>query len=95
MKKKKLISSIVTFVHIVLVIIGGWLYSLNPLRKIFPFPFDTLYDSSGKLAKSYPLGLILFCTLMISMLLFWKDEIKRAIFIILVTLILIALYFIV
>jgi len=93
MNKNRLKSLIVMFVHIVLVIIGGWLYIRNPLGKTYSFPFDTIYKSSGELKGYHSLGLILFCTLMISMLLFWKDEIKRLLFIILVTLILIILYF--
>jgi len=94
MKKNKLISFIVMFVHIVLVITGGWLYIRNPLGKTYSFPFDTMYESSGELKSYHSLGLILFCTVIISVLFFWKDDIKRLLFTILVTLILICIYFI-
>jgi len=96
MKKNRFILSILMFVNIVLLVIMGWLYMRNPLGKIYSFPLDTIYSSCGEIAKSYySQGLIFSFITIISILLFWKNAIKRILFIILATLILIIHYFIV
>jgi len=81
MNKNKFIFFIIVFLNIALLIIAGWLYMRNPLEKIYNLGL---------------IGLILGITAIISSIgsfFFQKYDIKRIMFPLFITLILIGVYF--
>jgi len=83
MKKNRRVFFVLLFVLIFLIVITGWLYRQNPLEKIY---------------NSLFIGFILGLTALISSIssfFFQKYDIKRIIFPLLVTLVLIIVYFII
>jgi len=69
---------ILLIVAILLLIVVVWLYIGNPLKKIY----------------SFQPGIILGLTAIISPLIFWKSEIMRIVFPLVIALILIGIYFV-